>query len=120
MAEVTLAKMQVLARNNSIQITKTTTKENDNVYVDLPTEKNRGKLAPLLNVQGFVTKSVIKLKTKLPIIPILDMDKFSTKERFVGKDKKQNSVINELIKRGSEFSIVYSKNIGEGQGEGQK
>lgn len=112
MAEVTLAKMQVLARNNSIQITKT--------YVDLPTEKNRGKLAPLLNVQGFVTKSVIKLKTKLPIIPILDMDKFSTKERFVGKDKKQNSVINELIKRGSEFSIVYSKNIGEGQGEGQK
>ena len=112
-AEVNLAKMQELAKTNSIQVTKTTIKENGDVYVDLPSEENRVKLAPLLNDQAFATNSVIELKTKLPTISILDVKEFSTKESFVEKVKQQNPVIKELIEGGSEFSIVYSKNIGD-------
>ena len=60
---VNLAKMQELAKTNSIQVTKTTVKENGDVYVDLSSEENRVKLALLLSDQAFATNSVIKLKT---------------------------------------------------------
>ena len=118
-AEVDMAKMQELARNNSIQVTKTTVKENGDVYVDLPSIENREKLAPLLNDQAFATNSVIELKTKLPTISILDVKEFSTKDNFVEKIKKQNPTIKKLIEEGSEFSIVYSKSDSEKSQRGE-
>ena len=114
-----MAKMQELARNNSIQVTKTTVKENGDVYVDLPSIENREKLAPLLNDQAFATNSVIELKTKLPTISILDVKEFSTKDNFVEKIKKQNPTIKKLIEEGSEFSIVYSKSDSEKSQRGE-
>ena len=114
-----MAKMQELARNNSIQVTKTTVKENGDVYVDLPSIENREKLAPLLNDQAFATNSVIELKTKLPTISILDVKEFSTKDNFVEKIKKQNPTIKKLIEEGSEFSIVYSKSDSEKSQNGE-
>ena len=109
--EVDIEKMQELARDNSIQVTKTTIKENGDVYLELPSKDNREKLAPLLNDEAFASNSVIELRTKLPTISILDVKKFSTKEEFISKVKQQNPVINKLIEGKSEFSIVYSKKI---------
>ena len=66
-----------------------------------------------MNDQVFATNSVIKLKTKLPTILILDVREFSTKDNFVEKIKKQNLTIKKLMEEGSEFSIVYSKSDGD-------
>ena len=51
----------------------------------------------------------------MPTISTLDVKEFSTKESFVEKVKQQNPVIKGLIEGGSEFSIVYSKNVGDSQ-----
>ena len=107
--EVNLAKVQELAANHSIQVSKTTVKENGDVYVDLPSRENREKLAPLLNDNEFAENSVVELKSKLPTISILDVNEFTSKEVFVEKIKKQNPKIKELIEKGSEFKVVYSK-----------
>ena len=115
-SEVDLEKMQEIAANNSIQVTKTTVKENGDVYVDLPSVENREKLTPLLNQEVFENHSVIKLKSKLPTISILDVKEFSSKDDFVEKIKKQNPEIRQLIEGGSEFSIVYSKKPNETNG----
>ena len=91
--EVNLAKVQELAANHSIQVSKTTVKENGDVYVDLPSRENREKLAPLLNDNEFAENSVVELKSKLPTISILDVKEFTSKEVFLEKIKKQNPKI---------------------------
>ena len=116
-SEVNLAKVQELATDNSIQVTKTTVKENGDVYVELPSEENREKLTPLLNDEAFATNRVVELKTKLPTISILDVKEFISKEDFVEKVKKQNPEIKTLIDQGSEFSIVYSKSPSDTPGK---
>ena len=41
--DVNLAKMKEIAVSNSIQVSKTTVKDNGDVYIDLPSEENREK-----------------------------------------------------------------------------
>ena len=51
----------------------------------------------------------MNLKSKHPTISILSVKDYTTKEEFVEKVKRQNPVIKELIDKGSDFSIVFSK-----------
>ena len=109
-----MEKVQEIVSTNCIQVAKTVVKENGDVFVDLPSEEVRSKLTPLLNDQAFAANEVVSLKSKLPSITILDVKRFSTKEVFVDKIKKQNPEIKELMDKGSEFTVVFCKNPREG------
>ena len=111
-APVNLEKVQEIAKTHSIQVSKTVVKDNGDVFVDLPTEENRDKLSPLLQQEQeetFARNEIVNVKSKLPTISILDVKDYTTKEEFVEKVKGQNPVIKNLIEKGSEFSIVFSK-----------
>ena len=107
--EIDMAKVQEIAVQNRIQVSKATTKDNGDVYVELPSEENREKLKPLLNNEAFAAHNVVELKSKLPTISILDVKEFSSKEEFVQKVMNQNEDIKTLVEAGSTFSVVYSK-----------
>ena len=55
---VNMNKVQEIAANNNIQVSKTVVKDNGDVYVDLPTEENREKLTPLLEDDAFTGNQV--------------------------------------------------------------
>ena len=44
---VNINKVQEIASNNNIQVTKSVVKENGDVYLDMPTQENRERLTPL-------------------------------------------------------------------------
>lgn len=108
---VNMDKVQEIAAANSIQVSKTVVKENGDVFLDLPSQENRDKLSPLLQEQEetFAGNEIVNIKSKLPTISILNVKDYTTKEEFVDKVKRQNPVIKELIDKGSDFSIVFSK-----------
>ena len=106
---VNMEKVQELAANNSIQVSKTVVKENGDVYVDLPSKENREKLTPLLDDAAFTGNEVVTLKSRLPTVSILSVKEFTNKDNFIDKVKKQNPRIKERIDAGSEFSIVFCK-----------
>ena len=83
--------------------------ENGDVYVDFPSNENREKLAPLLEHAEFAHNEVVKLKSKLPTITILDVQEFVSKEEFIERVKRQNPRIKERMDQGSEFSIVFKE-----------
>ena len=106
---VDIKKIKEIACANSIQVSKADVKENGDVYVDMPSHENREKLLPLLEGDTFAQNEIVKLKSKLPTISILNVEDFSSKEEFVEKIQQQNPEIKRLIAEGSEFSIVYTK-----------
>ena len=111
--QVDMKKIQEIATKNCIQVNKTTVKENGDIYVDMPSDENREKLLPLLGDVTGEAREVVKLKSKLPTISILNVSEFTTKEEFIEKVKQQNPGINERMEKGSEFSIVFSKKPNE-------
>ena len=113
---VDMSKVQNMATSNSIQVSKTTVQDNGDVYVDLPSEENCDKIVPLLEENN----EVVKLKSKLPTISILNVKDFESKEQFVEKMKRQNRGIKDLIDQGGEFSIVFAKKPKETSAENGK
>ena len=106
---VDIKRIKEIACANSIQVSKADVKENGDVYMDMPSHENREKLLPLLEGDTFAQNEIVKLKSKLPTISILNVEDFSSKEEFVEKIQQQNPEIKRLIAEGSEFSIVYTK-----------
>ena len=104
---VNISKVQEIATNNNIQVTKSVVKDNGDVYLDMPTQENRERLTPLLDDPEFESNEIVTLKSKLPTISILNVDDYETKEDFIEKVKKQNPNIKSRIEAGSEFSVVY-------------
>ena len=117
---VNMKRIEEIATNNSIQISKTNTKENGDVYVDMPSSDNRERLIPLLEEESFAQNEVVKLKSKQPSITILGVEKLSSKEEFMDNVKKQNPKIREMIEQGSEFSIVFAKEARENEDRTKK
>ena len=115
-SKVNMRKVQEIATSNSIQVSRTTVKENGDVFVDLPSVENREKLTPLLSDGELAGHDIVELKSKLPTISILDVKDFESKEEFIEKVKKQNPGIKQLIEAGSVFSIVFSKSPTTGEG----
>ena len=79
------------------------------MYVNLPKDENRKKLAPLLNNGDFEGHNVIEVQSKLPTITILDVTEFTDKNNFIERIKKQNPDIAEKMNNGSKFEIVFAK-----------
>ena len=107
--QVNLNKIQEIAANNGIQVSRAEVKENGDIYVDLPSKENREKITTLLREENLNAEDIVELKSKLPTITILSVNQFSTKQDFIERVKKQNPGIEEKIDKGPEFSIVFSK-----------
>ena len=106
---VDIKKIQEIACKNSIQVSKADVKANGDVYVDMPSNENREKLLPLLDEDTFAVNEIVKLRSKQPTISILSVESFLSKEDFIGRVKRQNPEIKELIDQGSKFEIVFVK-----------
>ena len=114
---IDMNRVQELATNNNIQVSKTNVKDNGDVYVELPSAE-REKLVPLLEEEA--PNEVVRLKGKLPTVTVLGVQNFASKEDFVDKVKKQNLRVKELIDKGSEFDVVFSKPPRENAPVGKK
>ena len=108
-AAVNMKKVEELAIENSIQVSRTVVKDNGDVHVHLPSNEVREKFTPLLNDQAFAANEVYELKSKLPTVSVLNVKEFTSNEDFVNKIKKQNPKLKELLDNGSEFTIVYTR-----------
>ncbi len=75
----------------------------------MPSNENREKLLPLLDEDTFAVNEIVKLRSKQPTISILSVESFLSKEDFIGRVKRQNPEIKELIDQGSKFEIVFVK-----------
>ena len=106
---VNISKVKDIATENGIQVSKTKVKENVDIYVELPSKENREKLTPLFIEENKNDANIMEVKSKLSTIAILSIDRFTTKEDFIERVKKQNSIIKQKIENGSEFSVVFSK-----------
>ena len=102
-------KFKEIALSNNIQVKKSVVNANGDVFVNLPNAETKNKLEKLLSGDAFAQNSVVTVKSNLPSISILDVVDFESKEDFIEKIKSRNPKINELIEKGSEFSIIFSK-----------
>ena len=112
---IDLKKVEAIARNNSIQVTKAIQHDNGDVLLHLPSDQDREKITPLIDQETFAGSEVINVKSKLPTISILSVTNFTTKDEFIEKVKNQNPDIKEKIQNGSEFNIVFNKPPQEGE-----
>ena len=68
--KVDLAKVQEIATDSSIQVSRTAVKDNKDVFMDLSSDENSEKLTPLLQSESFAEHKIVELKAKLPTISI--------------------------------------------------
>ena len=116
--EIDLEKVKEVVISNGIQITKASvSKQNGDVYVELPSEEQREKLVPLLKDEVVSGNTIIDMKKKYPVITIRNVSEYNSEEDFVSKIKAQNPQIREYIENGSQFSVVFKKehNVNYGQ-----
>ena len=90
-------------------MTKTSTKDNGDVFIELPSNENCQKLIPLLDTNTFEQNEVVQMKSKLPTITILGVKEYTSKEDFIEKLKKQNPLLTDKLDQDNEFSIIYCR-----------
>ena len=93
-----------IAVGHSIQVSGTSVKSKG-MFVYMSNVEHRDKMAPLL-AEKYSTDTIVKLKSKMPAISILNVETFLNKNDFITKVKHQNPEIKEKIESGSEFTIV--------------
>ena len=69
---VDMSKVKEVVTKNGIQVTKTSvSRRNGDVYIDLPSNENRDKLIPLLQVAtSYPGERIVHVKQKYPTISI--------------------------------------------------
>ena len=97
-----------IAVHHSIQVSGTSVKSNEDVYVYMSNVEHRDKMATLL-AEKHSADTIVKLKSKMAAISILNVETFVNKNDFITKVKQQNPEIKEKIESGSEFTIVFVK-----------
>ena len=111
---IDLERFKEITASNCIQVKRTVVKPNGDLFVDLPDVENRNKLQALMMNDTFAENEIIQLKSKLPTVSILDIKDFSNPTDFIDKVKNLNPNLKQLIEKGDEFSIVFSREPVEG------
>ena len=118
--EVNKKKMNDIVTKNGVQVTRfSVDKKTNDLYVDLPTEANKNKLLPLLNDSCLKENEIVNVKQKLPVITIRNIEDYQDQSDLVKKIGTQNPNLKDLIEKGSDFKVLFSKssNIESEDGE---
>ena len=104
---VDMNKVKEIVTSNGVQISKATVdRTKGDVYIDFPSEENRDQLITLLSEEPV---SVVSLKQKCPTISIRGIGNYVSENDLVEKIKSQNPLIKEKLEKGSEFTVIYTK-----------
>lgn len=107
---VDMVKVKNIVTSNGIQVSKASVnKKNGDLYIDLPSDKSKDQLLPLLNDANIPGSRIVNVKQKCPSISIRNVTGYVDEEVFIEMVKAQNKVIKEKIESGSEFSVVFTK-----------
>ena len=93
--------------DNGIPVNKVVVADSGETYINLPDQKSRDKLCPLLKSND---NEVIALKAKFPTITILDVKDELTKDQIKQGLCRQNEYIGKLVEEeNEELEVVYQR-----------
>ena len=96
-----------LIRDNGIPVIKVVAATNGDTFINLPNEKVRDELQPLLQSDN---NKVVSLKSKLPTVSLLGVEEELSRDDIKNALCKQNNVIGKLVNdEGEELSVVYTR-----------
>ena len=107
-ATLDVNKLEKTIVDNGIPVNSIHVSETGDTYVNLPDQKSRDKLQPLIR-EYEPSNEIVHLKSKLPTIALLGVTKEYPKPEIVEMIRKQNEVINTLVEKGSMLQVVFTK-----------
>lgn len=109
-AEIDSEQIKNIVTTHGIKVTKASVNKNNNdLYVDLPSDEQRQKLIPLLSEEVIPGNRIINVKEKYPTISIRGVEDYTSEADLITRIKVQNVEIKEKLEAGSHFSVVFSK-----------
>ena len=96
-----------IVMDNGVPVNKVVVTDRGDTFINLPDEKSRDKLCPLLKTD---TNDVVVLKSKLPAISILGVTDDLTKDEIKLSLCRQNSFLGQLVNEdGEELEVIYTR-----------
>ena len=103
---IDVTKVRKLVRENGIPVNKVVATSTGDTFINLPNEKSRDKLLPLLQS---AQNTVVPLKSKLPAVSLIGLTVEHTREEVREGIVNQNELIGKLVNEGEELSVVFTK-----------
>ena len=98
-------KVSKIIRDNGVQVNKVVVSSTGDTFINLPDDKSRDKLQPLLQSED---NNVVMLKSKLPSISIMGVTEDLSKEEIKQGICNQNESIGILVNdQKEEFEVIY-------------
>lgn len=110
---VSLESIRKIVVENNIPVSKVGVSANGETFVHCPSTAARDKLQPLLETD-LPSQTVVSLKEKLPSISIVGITGEISKETLINDICNQNSYVNDLVKEGHTFKILFIKPPSDG------
>ena len=109
---IDMTKVREAVTSKGIQVTKASVnRKTGDVYMDLPSNEQRDMLLPLLQNETNPGNTIVNVKNKCPVVTIRNVKDFVSEDDFKERMKAQNPLIRDLLDKGSEFSVVFSKKL---------
>ena len=105
---VDVKKIRKIVREKGIPVNKVVTTSTGDTFINLPNEKSRDKLLPLIQSESNQNR-VVPLKSKLPSVSLVGLTVDHTKDEIKEGIVNQNEVIGKLVGEGEELSVVFTK-----------
>ena len=107
--------LQNLIINNGVSVNKVVVNSSGDTFVNLPNQKSREKLEPLLKADK-IENAVVILKSKLPTIKILSVTDKLTNDQIKNGICNQNEIIGSLVKdHGEHMEVIYTRDPPQGK-----
>lgn len=98
-------KVKKIILENGVPVNKVVVSSSGDTFINLPNNKSRDKLRPLLESEN----EVVLLKKKLPQVSLLGVTDNLTKDDIKLGICSQNEVIGNLVKDGHELTVIYTR-----------
>ena len=100
-------KVKKIIMDNGVPVNKVVVSSTGDTFINLPDQKSRDKLQPLLKSEK---NEVVSLKAKLPAIKILDVRDELTRDEIKDSLINQNEAIGTLVREhGQELEVIYTR-----------
>ena len=98
-------KVKKIIIENGVPVNKVVVSSSGDTFINLPNNKSRDKLRPLLESEN----EVVVLKKKLPKVSLLGVTDNLTHEEIKSAICSQNETIGNLVKEGHELAVIYTR-----------
>ena len=104
-------KLKKIVMDNGVPVNKIVVSQSGDTFINMPSEKVRDKLHPLLGSYN----EVVFLKKKLPSVKLLGITEKFTSDQIKTGLCNQNEAIGNLVNAGQELSVIYTKDPPQGK-----